>query len=251
MNNSPWGPPVGKGHSESTRQRGEFSVGYILLAWIGSYFVATILAVAIQLLVGSRDRTGDNAPTWVFALAAIALWVPNLAMLAIVSRRRGTGNFIHDFSFRFCRRDLLGIPIGIASQLLLVEIVTWPFREMFPDAYSNGKIDKRATNLVEAAHGYWIVLLTVIVTIGAPIVEELVFRGFIQGGMQQRFRQTTALLVGAIWFTIVHVNPIEFPGLFAFAVVLGLCFMKTKRLGMSVWAHVAFNATALFLVIIQ
>ena len=32
-----------------------------------------------------------------------------------------------------------------------------------------------------------------------------------------------------MWFTVVHVNPIEFPGLFAFAIVLGLCFMRTGR----------------------
>jgi hypothetical protein len=251
MNHSPWGPPVGKGLSESNLQRGEFSVGYIVLAWLSAYLLATLLAVAFQLLVGSKDLTGDSAPTWVFAIAAFALWIPNVAMLVIVSSRRGTGNFRHDFSFWFRGRDFLGIPIGIASQLILVGIVTWPFRQMFPGAFSNNNIDKRATNLVDAAHGYWIVMLAVIVTIGAPVVEELVFRGFIQGGMQQRFRQTTALLVGAIWFTIIHGNPIEFPGLFAFGIVLGFCFMKTKRLGMSVLAHVAFNATALLLVMIQ
>jgi hypothetical protein len=251
MNHSPWGPPVGKGFSDSTPQGGEISVTYIVFAWLGSYLAATVLAVVLQLLVGSGDLAGDNAPTWAFALAAIALWVPNVAMLVIVSRRRGTGNFCDDFSFRFHARDLVGIPIGIASQLLLVGMVTWPFRQIFPDTFSSDNIDKRATNLIDAAHGYWIVLLAIIVTVGAPVVEELVFRGFIQGRMQHRFRQTTALLIGAVWFTIVHVNPVEFPGLFAFAIVLGLCFMKTKRLGMSVWAHVAFNATALGLVIIQ
>jgi len=251
MSHSPWDPPVGKGFSDSTRQRGEFSVGYIIISWLGSYLFATIFAVAIQLLVGSEGLSSDTAPTWVFALAAIGLWIPNVAMLVIVSRKRGTGNFRNDFSFRFSKRDLLGIPIGIVSQLLLVVIVTWPFKQMFPDAFSSDKIDERATNLVDSAHGYWIVLLATIVAIGAPVIEELVFRGFIQGGMQQHFRRTTALLIGAIWFTIVHVNPIEFPGLFAFAIVLGLCFMKTRSLGMSVWAHVAFNATALLIVIVQ
>ncbi len=251
MNHTPWGPPVGKGLPDSNFQSGEFSVGYIVVAWLSAYLLATLFAVAFQLLVGSTDITGDNAPTWAFAVAAFALWVPNLAMLVIVSNRRGTGNFRRDFSFLFRGRDFLGIPIGIASQLLLVGIVTWPFRQMFPDAYSNNNIDKRATNLVDAAHGFWIVLLAMIVMIGAPIIEEIVFRGFIQGGMQKRFHQITALVIGAIWFTVVHANPIEFPGLFAFAVVLGICFMKTKRLGMSVWAHVAFNATALLLVIIQ
>jgi membrane protease YdiL (CAAX protease family) len=41
---------------------------------------------------------------------------------------------------------------------------------------------------------------------------------------------------------------VEFPGLFAFAIVLGSCFHFTKRLGMSVVAHVAFNATGLIFV---
>lgn len=251
MNISPWGPPVGEGVSGAPRQRSGFGVGFIFLAWLGSYLLATVLTAVVQLLVDSGDLTGDSAPTWAFALVAIALWVPNLAMLVIVSRRRGTGNFRHDFSFRFNRRDLFGIPIGIASQLLLVGIVTWPFRQLFPGPFSVDNIDKRATGLVDAAHGYWIILLTMIVVIGAPVVEELVFRGFIQGGLQQRFRQITALVIGAVWFTIVHLNPVEFPGLFAFAIVLGLCFMKTQRLGMSIWAHVAFNATALILVIVK
>lgn len=251
MNNSPWGPPVGKEYSGSTRRPGEFGIGYIVLAWLGSYLVATALAIAVQVAVRPRDLTSNSLPTWVFTLVAIGLWVPNVAMLVIVSRRRGTGNFSRDFSFQFGRRDLFGIPIGIASQLLLVGIVTWPFRQMFPESFSSDEINKRATNLVDAAHGYWIILLTMTVVVGAPVIEELVFRGFIQGGMEQRFRQTTALLISSIWFTVVHFNPIEFPGLFAFAIVLGLCFMKTRRLGMSVWAHVAFNATALLLVIIR
>lgn len=251
MNHSPWGPPVGEGSSDSNLPRGGFSVGYIILAWISAYLLATLFAVAFQLLAGSSDLTGDTAPTWAFTVVAFALWIPNMAMLVFVSGRRGTGNFRHDFAFWFRRRDLLGIPIGIVSQLLLVGIVTWPFRQVFPEAYANNEIDKRATNLVDAAHGYWIILLALIVTIGAPVVEELVFRGFIQGGLQLRFRQTTALIASAVWFTLVHANPIEFPGLFAFGIVLGICFMKTKRLGMSVWAHVAFNATALLFVIIQ
>lgn len=248
MNSSPWGPPGGEDLPVAPIQRGGFSVGVILLAWLGSYFLAIVLTSAVQILAGSGDLTGDTAPTWKFALAASAIWVPNLVMLAIVSQRRGTGNFIRDFSFRFKNRDLLGIPIGIASQLLLVGVVTWPFRELFPSAFSSDNIDKRATNLVGEAHGYWLILLAVVVAVGAPVIEELVFRGFIQGGLQHRFRQITALLIGAVWFTVVHVNPVEFPGLFAFAIVLGLCFMKTQRLGMSVWAHVAFNATALLLV---
>jgi membrane protease YdiL (CAAX protease family) len=36
--------------------------------------------------------------------------------------------------------------------------------------------------------------------------------------------------------------------LFAFGLVVGICFMRTGRLGMSILVHVGFNATGLLLV---
>jgi membrane protease YdiL (CAAX protease family) len=57
------------------------------------------------------------------------------------------------------------------------------------------------------------------------------------------------VIIAAVWFTIVHLEPVEFPGLFAFALVLGLCFARTKRIGLSIVAHVAFNVTGLVLVL--
>jgi membrane protease YdiL (CAAX protease family) len=81
-------------------------------------------------------------------------------------------------------------------------------------------------------------------------VEELVYRGFIQLGLARRIGATASLLVAAGWFTLVHLSPPEFPGLFAFSLVLGLCAARTGRLGMAVAAHVAFNATGLLLVVL-
>jgi membrane protease YdiL (CAAX protease family) len=47
---------------------------------------------------------------------------------------------------------------------------------------------------------------------------------------------------------VVHLRLVELPGLLAFALVLGFCFYRTNRIGMSIIAHVAFNATGLLLV---
>ncbi|MEY3575847.1 MAG: hypothetical protein RLZZ88_990, partial [Actinomycetota bacterium] len=101
--------------------------------------------------------------------------------------------------------------------------------------------------LYDSANGIWLVVLFVIVVLGAPIVEELVYRGFLQAGLQGRFNDIVALVVTAVWFTVVHGRVAEFPGLFAFALVLGTCFLVTKRLGLPFVAHLAFNATGLAL----
>jgi membrane protease YdiL (CAAX protease family) len=41
---------------------------------------------------------------------------------------------------------------------------------------------------------------------------------------------------------------VETPGLFVVGLVLGTCAMLSRRLGLSVVAHMAFNATGLVLV---
>ncbi|MFM9085482.1 MAG: type II CAAX prenyl endopeptidase Rce1 family protein, partial [Acidimicrobiia bacterium] len=54
-----------------------------------------------------------------------------------------------------------------------------------------------------------------------------------------------AWIATAVWFAGVHLRLAEFPGLFAFALVLGGCWHVTRRLGLPLVAHVAFNATGL------
>jgi membrane protease YdiL (CAAX protease family) len=108
-------------------------------------------------------------------------------------------------------------------------------------------VEDRARNLYDSATGIWLVVLFIVVVLGAPVVEELVYRGFIQAGLQGRFNDIAALVVTAVWFTVIHGRVAEFPGLFAFALVLGTCFLVTKRLGLPFVAHLAFNATGLAL----
>ena len=82
--------------------------------------------------------------------------------------------------------------------------------------------------------------------VGAPIVEELVYRGLLQrsfvGARSARCRRCWR---GAAWFAIIHFRPVEYPGLFVAGLVFGMCAITTGRLGMSIVTHVAFNATGL------
>ena len=110
-----------------------------------------------------------------------------------------------------------------------------------------------ARDLYERAHGVWIVLLVVVIVIGAPIVEELVYRGLIHGTLLDqlplaRYRKVVAILASGAFFALIHFRPIEYPGLFAFGLVLATCMTMTDRIGMAIVAHMAFNATGLFLV---
>jgi hypothetical protein len=160
-------------------------------------------------------------------------------------------NFRSTIGAIFERRDVaVGIPLGIASQIVLVNVVNWPLTRLFPDAFSFDEVSKRASDLVDAAHGGWVVLLAVVVIIGAPIVEEIVYRGVVQPGLVASWGRSVGIVTTAALFAAIHMQPVEFPGLFAFALVLGWARHSTATIGMSIVTHMAFNATGLLLVVL-
>ena len=211
--------------------------------WSLTYLVANVCGSVVISVLGYAGA--EVTPTWVLAVSALVLWGPFIGVLLWTSKRHGSGNVVKDFSLSFRARDLWGVPLGIASQLLLVVAVTLPFQWLFPSLFNSEAVEKRANDLFDAAHGAWIVLLVVIVVVCAPVVEELVYRAFIQHNLGVAYGARIAVLISSFWFAAVHLQLAEFPGLFAFALVLGICFARTKRLGLSIVTHVAFNATAL------
>ena len=241
MTQAPWPPP-------SVEHQPKRSLLSILLLWIGCYFTAVVLSVAVMSFSGtSSNATTDSPTTWVLTLSALGLWLPFVFMLRWVARRAGT-DFRQYFGMRFAKTDWLGIPLGIFCQVVLMNVVNWPLNKWFPNTFNPQRIETRARDMVDAAHGAWFIVLFLIVVVGSPLVEELVYRGFIQGGLQTRLGSTWALIIAAAWFTVVHLEPIEFPGLFAFAIVLGFCYKRTQRVGLPMVTHLAFNATGLLLV---
>ncbi len=259
MSQSPWAPPYGQEpmsgqvqtEQENQLATKKFSVRVILGIWTASYAIAILLTTLALASSGNlADKVGDKIaePNWLVGVSAVFLWGPFLIALNIASRRVGSDNFARDYFLKFRFIDLLGIPIGVLSQVFLVGLVTWPFHVLFPEKFDPENVERRARDLFDNAHGIWLVVLVIVVVFGAPIVEELVYRGLIQGHLRGSINEIAALFITAVWFAGIHFQIVEFPGLLAFAIVLGSCFHFTKRLGMSVVAHVAFNATGLIFV---
>lgn len=252
MSQSPWAPPYGQEPMSGQDQIApgatkKFSVRVVLLIWTACYVIAILLTT---LVLASTGNLGEKfvEPNWFLGVSAISLWGPFVVALSIASRRVGSGNFVKDYFVSFRPIDLLGIPIGVLSQVFLVGLVTWPFHLLFPEKFDPKNVEKRARDLFDNANGIWLVVLVIVVVFGAPIVEELVYRGLIQGHLRESINKIAALLLTAVWFAGIHLQIVEFPGLLAFALVLGTCFHFTNRLGMSVVSHIAFNATGLILV---
>lgn len=226
--------------------RAAVPVGQACLWWLGAWMAGQIVASAVGLASGATT-VSEAGPGWLFAVA-LAGWIPFLAALYALGRRHGIGSFAADWGLSFRPADLLGVPIGVVTQLALVPLLYWPLQAIWPDTFSEEQIQERARNLFDSASGAGIVLLVVVVVIGAPLVEELVYRGLLQGAFTRSYHEVLSVVLVALWFALIHFQPVEIPGLFLVGLVLGFAALSTRRLGMSVVAHMAFNATGLVLV---
>lgn len=216
-------------------------LGSWMIAWLG----AQIIAVVVVAAFGRSDI--DTIPIPLLGLATLASWSVYLTAATVVSRQAGTGNFRADYQIRFSWRDIVGIPIGVAVQLLAIPVLYWPLRSIWPDTFSEQRLQENATDLADRATGASVIILAAMVVIGAPLVEEIVYRGMLQLPLSTRYPRVAAWLFVATLFTLIHFRPVEYPGLFLFALVVGACTLITGRLGLSIIVHLAFNATGLAL----
>ena len=224
--------------------------------WAITWLVGNVVAASIVWATGYSSSS--DSPVWVTMVLAAALWTPMLIGLWVLSDRYGRDraarprsvwhSFADEYGLRFKLVDLVGVPVGVLSQLVVVRLVYWPLERGWPQTFSRSRVERNARDLYDQAHAGWLVGLVAIVVIGAPIVEELMYRGLLQGALVRRLNDAVAVVAVAAFFAAVHFRWVEFPGLFVFGLILGICALRTGRLGMSILAHVAFNATGLLLV---
>ncbi len=221
-------------------------IGTAAAVWFGSVAVSV---VAFQLIVGAAGYGGEptqDLPFWLYpSMSMMVLWIPTLAALSWVSRRRLSGSFRVDYGFRFSLVDLAGVPIGIACQLGVLSVLYWPLAKWFPDTFARDDVERSARELTERADGVWRVVLVIAVVVGAPVIEELLYRALALGSLESRLPGNVAVVLAALWFAAAHFQGVQFLGLFVFGLVLGACWRRTGRVGLGIVTHAAFNATSL------
>jgi membrane protease YdiL (CAAX protease family) len=95
----------------------------------------------------------------------------------------------------------------------------------------------------------WVWAIIVGAVIGAPITEELTFRAFLQSGLLRASGSPVlAILVTGTVFALMHVGIAgvhTLPTLLVLGLAMGIAFERTKRLGVPITMHAAFNVAML------
>ncbi len=209
---------------------------------VTGYLVAFVLLnVAAGIWYGA---TGQEDPTLGSIVATLlALWAGLVGAAVLTSRLKGRGSLREDYGLRIESRDIVpGLAAGVACQFLIT-LVYLPFTWLNPDLDVSGE----AKRLIDAVHGPGLAVLAVCLVFGAPLVEELFFRGMLQRALDRRLGPGWAVAVSSLVFGLTHYQPVQLLGLTVFGVVLGLMARRTGRLGLGMVTHAAFNATTVVL----
>ena len=90
------------------------------------------------------------------------------------------------------------------------------------------------------------ILLFIAVVLIAPLGEELLFRGFLQQFLEEHWKDVTrAILITALFFAMIHMNPFWFVQIYLLGILLGFLAWRTKSILPPLLLHGMNNAGAM------
>lgn len=134
--------------------------------------------------------------------------------------------------------NFVGMMLSIACSflffLLLDKGLDPIFEGMFPQ--SEQDYQKMIQSLIESP-----ITSLIQVCILAPVIEEILMRGVVLGGLKNSYGAVTALLVSATFFACLHFNMVQTLSAFVCGIVLGLLYIKTNSVFCCMIAHGGYN----------
>lgn len=212
---------------------------------VASLFLSAFVGAVIITAAGWTNAAGtaERTPIWGLAVLQVPLWAGYLGVTVYATREKGNG-VVKDLGLRSTLLDApIGLVVGVAAQLVVLPLLYIPILEL--TGRTAEELSEPARDLAGRAGDLpeW-VLFGAIVGLGAPIVEELFYRGLFLRSLRKRgIDSTSAVLLSSLVFAGIHFQALQFPGLFAFGVIAALLAVRTGRLGPAIWAHVGFNLT--------
>ncbi|MEN8040673.1 MAG: CPBP family intramembrane glutamic endopeptidase [Actinomycetota bacterium] len=219
----------------SARWRYRDVIFAFLAGAIGSAFVAAGV-------VASGADPFDPVP---FSLVFGAQAAFSLLAVWLLSQRRGSGTLADDVGFIVNASDWWGVFAGMALQIAIALVTAPLLFRLWPDGPPTqgvAEIAESSKTMIEQ------IVVLAVVAVGAPIVEEIIFRGMLLSRLARSMRKWPAIIISAGIFAGVHlVDPSAIavvPGLFLLGIVLGWVALRRGDLSLAIALHSGINLLA-------
>jgi len=201
--------------------------------------VVGIVASGLLQAIATVVLPGSDAVSILFG--ELGLWAALAGTCVLMSRRYGTGSLSTDFGWRVERRDLLlGVGAGLGCLAAAIFVGS---------LFAGTRFQGSNTQIISHQKGdtAGVVIVTLVAAIGAPLFEELFFRGFLRTALTAKIG-SAAILVQALFFGLAHFqvgaglgNVSVIVATAALGLVLGVFARESGRLGPGIIGHGLFN----------
>lgn len=197
---------------------------------LGYAFVMFVPAVIIRIFY---DIFGFSADMLIDALSSMA----TLAILIYWINRKKTLNLDPLLDKKLpIGFYLAAIPLTVGTTIILSDIDNLlrfflPMNDFWREAFAS---------LTGGNDAMWKAFIAV--SIVAPVVEEVLFRGIILPGFLTHYSRKKAILVSALLFALVHANPWQFTPAFVAGLITAYLFVRTGSLLLCIFVHALNNS---------
>ncbi len=215
------------------------------------YFLGGIISSVIQFSFVEDNLKKDYAIYSQGILQIVCLLLPtfyfakkSLLPMSILMRKKSTLN----------SQQIVAAIIGIIAFQAFVSGFLVLQEKIIPDSilsfYQN--IEKAIENMylsILAGSGYLGFSRALLIGALIPaIAEETLFRGFLQSSLEQEYKPAKAIIITALIFSLLHMNPIGLIPLIGIGIYLGFVAYTTNNLLLPMLIHFINNTFAVIVI---
>jgi membrane protease YdiL (CAAX protease family) len=229
-----------------------FAGAFIFSSFLGHALVLALAQTPLTVSFGSRNEVlvAEQLVGLTFSalgVALIASFLPDDICQIITGKSGGIKKWAKGFFF-----GTLFFP--------LISLVSWLINAIMSIVAPQFEAMQVAlvflTNVRGSGITFWILIAYVVLVV--PYIEEMIFRGALQGLFSGVLHPTLAVLSTSLCFSLFHYSPMQkgsnieiLIGLFVFSLFASSIRMKEDAVASSMGLHAGFNATSILFFLSQ
>lgn len=230
--------------AEKPRRKAFPAVGDILVIMVLFFVTQTLTAVLLSLcglhLPDISDLQVEDIESYMRAqilrgegmavLYPVSMTVSLLAIYLYIRFRGGRRSFAGFSAAGFNPNIILSGTVWVITAQIVLE----PLMAMLPSIENAG-----------VGRGFWACVTAVVL---APVFEEILCRGLVLETVRRRWGDAVAVLISALFFGLVHVEPSTALAGFVVGGIFGTIYIRTHSLFSTIILHSINNAFAFALI---
>lgn len=246
------------------KPRSPVGMGDVLLGFLYSQVLGALPGVALVLILLptylrenpnttseqlTTDLLSNQAGGFVIITSLLLAWSGYLFATFWAGIRKGDGDWRKLLKWRF--RASRDIPIAIAFTLIFRALESGVLFGL--DAAGVNTEDLGNTGFLDGQTGIMLAIILVLAAVGAPIVEEIFFRGLFLSVTVRNYGKVAAVIITSVVFGLMHAQASLAATLFVvpstalIGAALAILVLKTQRLGTAIASHILFNTSGVAL----